>query len=228
MKEHSLPRIAPFALYMLFIGVEGGLRYFDKQGLVSLSDLALHSLYPVKVLLVSCALIFYWRKYSEISFRDLLDLKKSLLSLTVGLLVFFLWINMDWLLPGQDAPLGFDPNVFAEGLTRQSIIWTRIAGAALIVPIMEEIFWRSFLLRYIIKSEFWTVLIGQFTWGSFVICAVLFGLEHHFILAGIMAGVFYTLLLYKTKSIAQCILGHAITNCALGLYVLLTGKWYFW
>lgn len=228
MKNNTLSRIAPFALYMVFIGVEGGLRYFDSEGIFSFPDQALYSLYPLKVLLVTCLLIFYWKRYTEVDFYDFYAWKNSLLSIALGLGVFILWINMDWLLPGQDAPTGFDPGVYTEGLPRQLIIFSRIAGAALVVPIMEELFWRSFLLRYIINSDFSKVPIGQFTWVSFLICAVLFGLEHHFILAGFMAGMLYSLLLYKTKSIAQCVLAHAVTNFALGIYVLQTGRWYFW
>ena len=43
-----------------------------------------------------------------------------------------------------------------------------------------------------------------------------------------MAGIFYNLILYKTKSITNCVLAHAVTNLALALYVLSTGKWQFW
>ncbi|MBW2187625.1 MAG: CAAX prenyl protease-related protein, partial [Deltaproteobacteria bacterium] len=57
---------------------------------------------------------------------------------------------------------------------------------------------------------------------------VLFGLEHHLIIAGMMAGALFNLLLYRTRSIAQCILSHAVANLALGLYVLQTGQWQFW
>ena len=104
----------------------------------------------------------------------------------------------------------------------------RIAGAVLVVPLMEELFWRSFLIRYIIDKNFDSVRMGTFTWASFLITAVLFGFEHNYILAGIMAGVFYNLLLYKTRSLAQCVLAHAVTNLALAIYVVSTGKWQFW
>ncbi|MGA7827253.1 MAG: CPBP family glutamic-type intramembrane protease [Geobacteraceae bacterium] len=56
----------------------------------------------------------------------------------------------------------------------------------------------------------------------------MFGLEHNLFLAGIMAGIAYNLLLYRTKSLSACILAHGLTNLALGIYVLQTGKWYFW
>jgi hypothetical protein len=104
----------------------------------------------------------------------------------------------------------------------------RMAGAVLIVPLMEELFWRSFLIRYIIDKNFENVPPGTFTWVSFLLTVVLFGFEHHYILAGMMAGVFYNLLLYRTRSLAQCVLSHAVTNLALGIYVVSTGKWQFW
>jgi CAAX prenyl protease-like protein len=93
---------------------------------------------------------------------------------------------------------------------------------------MEELFWRSWLLRYIISQDFKSVEIGRFTLPSFLIGTVMFGLEHNLWLAGIMAGALYSLLLYRTKSLAQCIVAHAVTNLLLGIYVLQTGKWYFW
>jgi len=57
---------------------------------------------------------------------------------------------------------------------------------------------------------------------------VLFGAEHNFIYAGMMAGAAYNLILYKTRSLAQCVMAHAVTNLALAVYVVATGKWQFW
>ena len=104
----------------------------------------------------------------------------------------------------------------------------RLFGAVVIVPIMEELFWRSFLLRYLINTEFKQVTLGTFNWFSLVWTVLLFGQEHQRWLAGIGAGILYTLLLYRTKSLSACILAHAITNLALGIYVLLTGHWEYW
>jgi hypothetical protein len=53
-------------------------------------------------------------------------------------------------------------------------------------------------------------------------------MEHNMFLAGILAGAIYNLLLYYTKSLSQCVLAHAVTNLALGFFVLLSQKWYFW
>ena len=70
--------------------------------------------------------------------------------------------------------------------------------------------------------------IGTYSLFSFLIGAILFGLEHHLVAAGVMAGMAYSLLLYRTKSLAQCVFSHAVTNFVLALYVLKTGQWQFW
>jgi CAAX prenyl protease-like protein len=93
---------------------------------------------------------------------------------------------------------------------------------------MEELFWRSFLLRYLISPHFQAVRLGTFTPFSFVATVVLFGVEHDLWLAGMMAGAAYTLLLYKTGRLWPCILAHAVTNLSLGIHVLMTGQWQWW
>jgi hypothetical protein len=60
---------------------------------------------------------------------------------------------------------------------------------------MEELFWRSFLIRYITDINFEKDPIGTFTWGSFLLTVVLFGAEHNYIYAGIMVGAVYNLIL---------------------------------
>jgi hypothetical protein len=135
---------------------------------------------------------------------------------------------MDWDFATFGENKGFDPFLNENTAIRNVLIFFRFFGAALVVPIMEELFWRSFLLRYIINSDFMSVRVGTYTLFSFLVGSGLFGLEHTLVLAGIMAGIAYSLLLYWTKSIYQCVLSHAVTNFVLGIYVLQTGYWQFW
>jgi hypothetical protein len=93
---------------------------------------------------------------------------------------------------------------------------------------MEELFWRSFLLRYLVTSPFTSVRLGTFTPPSFGATVILFGLEHHLWLAGMLAGVAYAFILYTTHRLWPCIVAHAITNLLLGIHVLLTGEWQWW
>lgn len=221
-------RILPFALFMGCIAAEGALHFFSRQGFLSLTPGTFLYLYPIRAISAGLALFLLRSHYNEISLRELATPLKTVVSLALGLLVFILWIKMDWTLGSQSTPEGFNPTLIGDPITRNIIIASRLAGAAIIVPVMEELFWRSFLIRYIIEKDFTLVPIGLFTWPSFLVSVVLFGLEHHYILAGIMAGIAYSALLYYTRSITHCILSHAATNLLLGLYVLQTGNWHFW
>ena len=221
-------RIIPFAVFMLFIGFQQILEWTIVKGWLDLTARQMLYLYPIKALLVTGLLIFFWRKYSELHFGDFKNLTHTVASVFLGLLVFVLWINMDWGIATFGESKGFDPFLIDDSMTRNIMIFSRLFGAALVVPIMEELFWRSFMLRYVITADFSSVRIGTYTLTSFLICAVLFGLEHNLFLAGVMAGVAYSGLLYWTKSIYQCILAHAVTNLVLGFYVLQTGFWQFW
>jgi len=113
-------------------------------------------------------------------------------------------------------------------LATKGLIAARLIGAGVVVPVMEELFWRSFLMRYLINPNFRSVPMGAFAWFSFIGVAILFGLEHHRVIVGIVAGVIYNLLLILQKKLRGAILAHGITNLGLGIYVLLTGSWMFW
>jgi len=228
MNIATLSRIAPFSLYMAFIALDGALLYLAGKGLLNFPDPYLLCLYPLKVLAVALVLFYFRHNYTEIRFRELLSPIIIFFASLIGAVVFILWINLDQPFATMGTLRGFDPNLFpAEGM-RIFLIVSRLAGAALVVPIMEELFWRSFLIRYISAPDFSKTPIGHFTWPSFLITTVLFGLEHNLFLAGMLAGIAYNLLLYRTKSLAACIFAHGLTNLALGIYVLQTGKWYFW
>jgi CAAX prenyl protease-like protein len=213
---------------MAFIGLDEFIRFIAGQGLFTLEATTLYYLYPVKALTAGCLLYMFRKQYHELTFRDLANLPATLAACGVGLLVFALWIKMDWTFGAAGVPQGFNPALLPGRDIQIVMTFFRIAGAVLVVPLMEELFWRSFLIRYVIDRNFDTVPMGTFTWTSFLFTVVLFGLEHNYILAGIMAGIFYNLLLYRTRSLAHCVLAHAVTNLALAIYVVSTGKWQFW
>lgn len=220
MNKDILSRCLPFIVYMAFVGVQ------EFLGWAGYGEGVLLFLYPLKILLVGATLLFMWRSYDELGLKGF-NISNTVFSFSIGIAVFILWINMDWPFAIIGELKGFDPNSI-EGGGRNVWIAVRMFGAAMIVPVMEEIFWRSFLLRYIIKPDFKAVAIGQYTLSSFVISTVLFGLEHNMFLAGMMAGAAYNIVLYRTKSVPQCILAHAMTNLLLGIYVIYTNNWQFW
>lgn len=228
MSKAAWVRIAPFAVFMAFIGFEellgssliSELFPFDK-------DVLLYT-YLFRIGVVAFLLLMWMRHYYEIRVIDLLQWRQTLFSIVLGYVIFWLWIHMDWDFAVMGTPQGFNPEVYREGIQKNAMLGARFFGAVIVVPVMEELFWRSFLLRYVIDANFLKVAIGRFTWFSFLAITVLFGLEHHFVLAGIMAGALFNLVVYKTGSIMQCILCHAVANLALGVYVLQSGRWIFW
>ena len=221
-------RVAPFVAFMSFIAIEEGLRSLLMHQIVSFDATLLYWLYIPKAVLVGLILLLFRQSYAEIRIKDCLNFRGSVLSSLSGLLVFSLWVNMDWTLGSQNTPIGFNPGIFVTEDVKWLMILVRVTGAVIIVPVMEELFWRSFLLRYLIKAEFTTVAIGRFSLFSFLAVSILFGLEHHYVFAGIMAGVVFNCIYYYTRSIAHCILSHAVANLCLAVYVLATGHWHFW
>ncbi|TSK05937.1 MAG: CAAX prenyl protease-related protein [Geobacter sp.] len=224
-----LSRVLPFALFMAFIAVEEGLRLaVQRQWLSSLPDQAFYLLYPLKAFSVALLLYLLRSDYKELRWRELLNSSSAAAAIGAGVLIFVLWINVGVTLPLVGSSPGFNPALLPEGTARLLLTAARVAGAVLVVPVMEELFWRSFLLRYLVRADFQSVPMGAFTWASFLITTVLFGLEHHFFLAGMLAGAIFSFVLYRTRSLVQCILAHAVANLALAIHVLSTGNWYFW
>ena len=106
----------------------------------------------------------------------------------------------------------------------------RVLRLVLVVPLLEEIFWRGFLLRHLIRDPFHEVPVGAFTWRSFTWVALAFGLAHwgpDFVPA-IITGALYNLVAITTRSLGACVLAHAVTNLGLGLYLFRTQQWGFW
>jgi uncharacterized protein len=228
LNDSILARTLPFALFMSFIAVEEGMRMAALWGSLTFPESFSLYLYPVKTFCVAAVLGKYLRHCQELSVKDLRAPAVTLVVCTIGAATFVLWVSMDWAVTVTGAHAGFNPALFPEGPLRHIMVMIRVMGAVLVVPVMEELFWRSFLLRYLIDPDFESVPIGRFTWPSFLITTALFGFEHQLVIAGMVAGAIYNIVLYKTRSIAHCVLAHAVTNLALACYVLYTGKWYFW
>ncbi len=226
MQSPALPRVLPFAVYMLFVGVAELLSF---TGLLVPSPETASLLYPVKILCAALALAWCLPRCPELRLRDLLEnFKYTALAVFTGLLVFVLWINLDQPWATIGSPVPFNPDAAPSGAWKTALLLCRLAGASIIVPLLEELFWRSWLIRAIEGKDFLSIPVGRPNLFAFAATAVLFALEHNLVVAGLVAGVIYNLLLYRGKSVAQCVLAHAVTNLALGLWVMHTGNWQFW
>jgi CAAX prenyl protease-like protein len=137
LKKETFSRVFPFALFMLFIGLEEFARFLQGKAILQVGAHAIYWIYPMKAAAVGAVLILFRKHYQEIRLSDLGSPARTAASLLVGLGVFWLWINMDWSFGTQGTPSGFNLNVF-DDTSRTGMTAVRLAGAVLVVPVMEE------------------------------------------------------------------------------------------
>ena len=159
-----------------------------------------------------------------------------LASIGLGIAVCALWVAPDALFPGWRQHWLFTNSVTGEvttsippGELTPLMMALRFSRAALLVPILEELFWRGWLPRWLQDNRFHRVPLGQYTTFAFLATAVLFALEHGpFWEVGLLCGLIYNWWMWRTRSLGDLILVHAVTNAALSAYVLVTNRWEFW
>jgi CAAX prenyl protease-like protein len=159
-----------------------------------------------------------------------------LASIALGIAVFALWIAPDLLISGwrehwifQNSITGrLETSIPPTELTPLMLV-LRTARAALLVPIVEELFWRGWLPRWLQDTNFARIPLGQYTRFAFWATALLFAAEHgSYWEVGSLCGVIYNWWMQRTRSLGDLILVHAVTNLALSLYVIATRRWEFW
>lgn len=216
----AVARCLPFFIYMAFLALNEVLQR------LGWSAADTRALYAVRVGAVVAALAYFWRDYDELHRWDL-KLLPTLAAVATGIVVLLLWLSLgaDWMTVGTAG--GFDARG-ADGRLDLPLVAVRIAGAALVVPVMEELFWRSFLMRWLDNPRFATILPQAVSLRAIAISSVLFGIEHNLWLAGIVAGLAYALLYRWQRSLWSAVLAHAVTNGLLGAFVVFTGSWQYW
>lgn len=171
--------------------------------------------------------------------RGVIDLRVRHLAATVaiGVAVFALWIAPDLLFKGYRHFWLFENALTGKAATSlqnaATLSWPvlalRMFRSVVIVPIIEELFWRAWLMRWLIDNDFEKVPLGKYSAQAFWIVAVLFASEHgSYWDVGLAAGIIYNWWMVRTKSLGDLILAHAVTNGILGAYVICYGKWEYW
>ncbi|MFN8548031.1 MAG: CAAX prenyl protease-related protein [Candidatus Eisenbacteria bacterium] len=214
-----IPWIAPFLLFIAFLGLRRVLPFGPEIE------------YPLRVAVVALSILALSRPV--LSLRP----RRTLASLGFGLFIFALWIAPDQIAPGyrhhwlfSNSITGKPESTLAEALRHDPVFlaW-RVAGTALVVPIVEELFWRGFLLRWLTRSNFSSLALGDWSRSAFWLTALLFASEHGpYWEVGLLTGLGLNLWLRWTRSLADCILAHAVANAALAAYVVGAGHWEYW
>lgn len=152
-------------------------------------------------------------------------------AIIVGIGVFVIWVGLDPFYPHlMKNAAAWNPNAqFGEG---SALAWlmilTRILGSTFIVPPLEEVFYRSFLYRYIASQNFLSVPFNKLLPWPFLATAVVFGFAHNEWLAGILCGAAYQWLVLRKNRLGDAMTAHAITNFLLGGWIVWRGAWHFW
>lgn len=204
----SLKYIIPAIFY---IGLFPVVNHFLKDDYIS---------YFLKTIVTAVFLLYYIKEYKELK-----KFKLSLLSILTGILIFLMWISLEGIyqrFPG----LPYTPLILPNFFTLTIII--KLIGFILIAPLVEELFVRSFLLRFLLNPDFEKVKIGTYSLFSFILTVLFFGFAHNQWLPGLITGILLNLLLYKTKNIWSCIQAHLTANIILAVYIILTQNWIFW
>ncbi len=219
--EGTLAWVGPFAVFMAWLSVD---KYLPLEN--PLKEV-------VRDLVILASIAWFSRRVLA---RHARRAPHWLGSVALGLAVCALWVAPDLLVPGWR-----DSVIFQNGVTgelRTSIppaeltplmLALRTARAALLVPVLEELFWRGWLPRWLQDNRFWRVPLGAYSAFAFWGTALLFAAEHGpFWEVGLLCGVIYNWWMRRTRSLGDLILTHAVTNAALSAYVMLTGRWEFW
>ena len=222
LSRAAIARVVPFAAFMLLLVLRGALPADASNGIDP------RWVYGISVLLVGGLLAGFWRDYGELVRQTGPSAGECLLSVAAGLVVCVLWINLDatWMRIGE-ATASFVPTD-AQGQLLWPLIAVRWIGAALLVPLMEELFWRSFLMRWIQSPQFEAVPPRRVGIKAIVLSTFVFVLAHPLWMAATIAGLVYAGLYVYTGRLWVPVIAHAVTNGALGIWVVRTQQWAFW
>jgi len=189
--------------------------------------------YVAKTVSVAIMLYLFRRAYTKISW------KFWWIGVIVGVVGIVQWVGMQlWLQnhlaffkPSEGNP-PFDPTTaFSSQAAMYAFIGFRwLIGASLVVPFMEELFWRDFLWRQIAApSNFKLADVGELNWPAVFGISIAFAFVHgNWWLTSIVWALMIAGLLVYTRSLGACIIAHAVTNLLLGAYVLMYRDWGFW
>jgi CAAX prenyl protease-like protein len=219
------PYLAPMVTFLALTALEGALPRVEDHP----HPVWYPVVYAIKIAIVSGVA---WACRS--SWRDLKPRPRPIgwaVAVALGLVVLGLWIGLAGLYPALSlsgsARMAFDPMVLPQP-GRLAFLIVRFYGLVLVVPLIEELFWRSFLIRFIIDPDFDKVPIGRVTPASAGVVSVVFALAHPEWLPALLTGLLWAWLLGWTKSVAACFVSHATANLGLGIYVLMTHHWIYW
>ena len=210
----AVPRVAPFLIFLVFTACQG------KFGPASACWFYLAKtlvgawlVWEMRPLVLEMRWAFSWE------------------AIAAGVGVLVMWIGIDQFYPhlSKTGATGNPNLVFGE---HSPLAWffilAHILGMTLVVPPLEEVFYRSFLYRYLASQNFLSIPLNRFAPLPFWATALVFGFSHNEWLAGILCGAAYQWVVIRKNRLGDAMTAHAITNFLLGVWIVWRGAWHFW
>lgn len=238
--------VVPFAVFMAFMialqFVGGFIEWKHPDAPWWRQDPA-QFVYPVQTLVALGFLLHYRRCY-----RFDWSLKWGLAGVAFGIVGIGFWLLPTvlydaWGMTGKadgilgllgfaDRDEGFDPGIFQHPAAYWTSLIFRFFRAAVVVALVEEIFWRGFLMRFVCDWEgpYWKQPFGRATWLSFAVVTGLFMVAHapaDYAGAFVYGSLTYLLCVWS-KSLGACVVMHATANFLMGLYIMKSGNYGLW
>ncbi len=242
-ENRTLAHVVPLVAFMLFLPLAQALTT-DNAKLHWTKHSPEHFIYPIQCLVCGFLLLF-WRKHY--TFRPWRGFGLATLAAVVGIAVWILptylfdlwqWDDettpkwLEWLGFQEREDSGFDPSFIEDPLWWNLTVAARIFRMVVIVALVEEIFWRGFLMRFLVDmdGDFWKVKFGTYThlafWGTVVMFIFIHSPSDW--AAAAVYGSLTGWVAIKTKSLGACVWMHAVANLLLGIYILMTKNWGLW
>jgi CAAX prenyl protease-like protein len=226
----QMPYLLPFFAFLIIMA-PAGLGSVGGIDFKALWKTYHPEVYAAKSIVAGVMIWYFWPMYTRVRWS------KISWGIVLGLVGTVVWIVSEYVcqwtgLAGKPDPATFynSDRELATQWSRWAYLCVRVAGPSLVVPLMEELFFRDFLMRALIRgARYDDVPVGSFTWFSLLGMSALFGVNHGFdyLIPGFLYGLMMGLLVIRTKSLGACIVAHGVTNWSLYLYVIFTGDWQF-
>lgn len=218
--------IVPFLAFLAISSLEGEAKNDDG----SLNANLYATIYCLKIVIVGGCVI-WGRK----ALNDLLPVPKPIFwiyAIVSGLMIGFFWVHLEGFYPPLPESIvgkrtGFNPLKNLDGPLQAVFLVARFLGLVIVVPVIEELFTRDFVLRFVTKPEWETVEPWQFSRNAAIFSTIIFVVGHPEWLPAILCGLIWLALLRYSKSVSALVISHAVANLAIGFYSIVTGDWHF-
>ncbi|HSI62308.1 MAG TPA: CAAX prenyl protease-related protein [Candidatus Saccharimonadia bacterium] len=243
IRSPAVAHVLPLALFMLLNAVPAAVGV-ENPDLPWWRHSPEQWVYPLQTAVIAVVLALGWRHYQFRPWRGFgLATALGAIGIVLWCLPALAWQKLsaaghtipewcEWFGVAKRTD-GFDPSFFqSEPFWYPAAMAMRFIRLVVIVPLVEEIFWRGFLMRYLVADgdDFRKVPFGTHTWLSFAIVTAGVVIAHNPVdyLGALIWGCLVYFVAVRTKSLAACVLMHAVANLLLGIYVVVTRQWGFW